>query len=1689
MAVKGGTEQSSKEADEEMTEEEGLEHMEKHELNIQNGKKNDHVGNVLSNITDDPTIDQNARENEIVASNVIDSDDGNCSSSSNIEKTSSVNDLLNNTADVNVNQNTTDDQNTRHDEIVASKFVDSDDDNCSSSSNIKNTSSKKARDNEMVTGNVVDSEDDNCGSSINMEKASSKKARCDEIGASKFVDSVDNNCSSSSNMENASSKKAIVTGNVVDSETSSKNARDNEIVASDVVDSNNDDSCGSSSNVDKLPCKILPTINDKTPEVEESTLPSKESFTPSLRESIITKTLLDIAERSTSIIEKEAVSSTGATGIDIIDPSNAKKDEVHRGLIGVKVDKSVVRDENDNDAPLPTHSPPHCGTNLSSSKVLTMAQRVRASRMANMHANHIPVVKSNDSCSNSHDDSNDKSCHSPLPSSYLKDDSNAHSLNHFSPLSSTPTSAVKRRKSTHTACSKNGIDNSSLNDENDGNCAVNDTDNGEGQPLPQHLKSQRRSTNSISPKVVAGSSIKDVDVHNTMKGHDDTCGSVRSTPLKTQCNPSSDNVEELTSRSGRKRKISLNNSKSMHDPKSVSRSEQTNLLLELIQKVRRKCDKYGFFSNPVNPIKDECPDYYDIIPHNKAMDLETLESLIKDEKVITIDNVKELLENIVSCALAYNVDEDNFVRIQAKQFGTDVKPLIVSVRRKVDRCPILNTKQADDQDHILIKSHDKDIFGKKKILSSATKKVAPGTNDVHGLQRKRGSRNTNRCFTPKSPRTSSYEDSPESNVPEIMPSPLVLSTPSSTTSRKRRRAWLSPSSSPPSCLNGSYETYFKHAPCDPETRKNHTRSVTNAHSPEASRGSAREHMAGIKPEQPKHEYKKSSKTFPGPFIPKCRADMSTSIIVPCLKSSEWLKFCPEMVTVCNEAARRLTLVANPKAENYDKPLSDSYIEERMEFEEPIYGYIVRSIANRSRTAMQGFIVCTVFKVWRKSFRWDSTDPHAGISLTDRKNHACDDGSLARELSAVKSQTTYRGDVDRHGYVYPNVAEIALLGGLGCGAMLVKKVLNELRECGKFQYAVLQSTKMAVGFYEKQGFRQVGATCQFHDIDILPKVAYRHWSDLINGRAQETSYMMAMRLFDNSSPSRAINQSKDENIHTSGDIIQSLIDTRILIQDCIDCNTNYAGGSSAFRELLAVARHFALSAGDTKLLNSFDESLSIFKGNSSRPSKEVLGDTFDLPIGRKSHKVKSNKQISICNVPLSKKKKKQFLPLLRVMHPDSIEKGKELRVRRVLVESCHVSNTERVSTNFGRNSVSPGKLVTNLSFDDLRNGQSYNPEENVAISNGQIDSLNKEILISIVVNGKQPSQESLPSIVTTPIPSYAVADASEKAVRSLFSMAETYLKSIKKIDVDAQSILSLNDVIMLRVASIDGSPLWQEAHILRYCRKHEIPKGGDHSKQNSYIVLLPDGLRLEKVLDPCTLDRGIGREWSTMSDWTGFCALPVDILDSILFGADVHFPSKIGGRVEGVIVQRVGLSLHSVPKWRVKLARKHLKHGEPPFIDFSAAELRESVIISDKSVIRVFEKIVDSYCSSGFGSSDAVIAHDTINSSSKSVNDDDRRWALERMEQERLGMFTKRRGRPSQKKSTILKDFSSCMHKLRKQLNYGDESLHSKPKKSMSSPCCVLKPSTPKASTPRRKSDERIGSVKRGRGRANVKIRT
>ena len=67
---------------------------------------------------------------------------------------------------------------------------------------------------------------------------------------------------------------------------------------------------------------------------------------------------------------------------------------------------------------------------------------------------------------------------------------------------------------------------------------------------------------------------------------------------------------------------------------SLNRIQQ--MLIELLRKVRQR-DHHSWFSYPVDPVRDECPDYFDYVKKEDTMDFGTMEEKIRDKEIVNLD--------------------------------------------------------------------------------------------------------------------------------------------------------------------------------------------------------------------------------------------------------------------------------------------------------------------------------------------------------------------------------------------------------------------------------------------------------------------------------------------------------------------------------------------------------------------------------------------------------------------------------------------------------------------------------------------------------------------------------------------------------------------------------------------------------------------------------------------------------------------------------------------------------------------------------------------------------------------------------------------------------------------------------------------------------------------------------------------
>lgn len=250
--------------------------------------------------------------------------------------------------------------------------------------------------------------------------------------------------------------------------------------------------------------------------------------------------------------------------------------------------------------------------------------------------------------------------------------------------------------------------------------------------------------------------------------------------------------------------------------------------------------------------------------------------------------------------------------------------------------------------------------------------------------------------------------------------------------------------------------------------------------------------------------------------------------------NDWLDCSGEMAALCAEASLRSSLspkttvaFTTKKGGNSKKikliapiVIPKDYIEQRLDVDDPLNGFQLR---HAQGGWLQGFALWTTFTSWTRYFKWDSLHPKSGMGSANfrrsiEKQVVDEDGQLASELE----QQSRAGDPHEGGVVWPTIAEISLVGGLGCGEFVLRTAIEKIRQEKRgYKYIVLQATESSKRFYERFGFKRVGAICKYGK-DSKNVCGYRHWADADEKNLEHhggPSYMMAKKICDDhTSPS-------------------------------------------------------------------------------------------------------------------------------------------------------------------------------------------------------------------------------------------------------------------------------------------------------------------------------------------------------------------------------------------------------------------------------------------------------------------------------------------------------------------------------------------------------------------------------------------
>jgi hypothetical protein len=106
---------------------------------------------------------------------------------------------------------------------------------------------------------------------------------------------------------------------------------------------------------------------------------------------------------------------------------------------------------------------------------------------------------------------------------------------------------------------------------------------------------------------------------------------------------------------------------------------------------------------------------------------------------------------------------------------------------------------------------------------------------------------------------------------------------------------------------------------------------------------------------------------------------------------QFLNMQAELLLICNEAKerRRRQHPEDVGCAHSSKPLAMEYIADRLDTDDPVWGFAVRE---KETGCLQGFVTLTTFTTWHHSFRWDSLCMEAGL----RDEHNIDKDSTELE---------------------------------------------------------------------------------------------------------------------------------------------------------------------------------------------------------------------------------------------------------------------------------------------------------------------------------------------------------------------------------------------------------------------------------------------------------------------------------------------------------------------------------------------------------------------------------------------------------------------------------------------------------------------------------------------------------------------
>lgn len=389
-----------------------------------------------------------------------------------------------------------------------------------------------------------------------------------------------------------------------------------------------------------------------------------------------------------------------------------------------------------------------------------------------------------------------------------------------------------------------------------------------------------------------------------------------------------------------------------------------------------------------------------------------------------------------------------------------------------------------------------------------------------------------------------------------------------------------------------------------------------------------------------------------------QAEFGNSVIWIPQNREEWDECSGELTGLCATAAQRR---ARALRRNCPTLLPEIYIRDRIDIDDPLRGFQIR---HKTGGWLQGFILTTTFTTWTHYFRWDSRHPKSGMSPTPVPNlkSKWDDGTLSTELEAQPRAGDPVG-----GVVWSTVAEISLLGGIGCGEYLLRMALDDISRQGCYKYVVLQATDFSRPFYEKFGFKRVGCVTRYGTHPHL--VGYRHWAyaDEKNLNAHGgPSYMMGMRVQDAN-----IKSPHDEKLSILDYVTNFLVKEKPKISLELSSNPqeplNFRTSSSKKRKLDKTK----ISDDESKLIRVVSYCTEMEKVNMETSVNNKAINFSDFPIVKKA---KPTKDIDKMTLMVTQQKQKRKPPRPRETSNISQNKlvitSKQLSTTNIMAPTDH-----------------------------------------------------------------------------------------------------------------------------------------------------------------------------------------------------------------------------------------------------------------------------------------------------------------------------------------------------------------------------------------------------------------------------------